>query len=164
MRYRLSNTKIQAILNLIMLDEKPPKNKTNLSRSLRIRFAIFWAIIFLSLIGLTYDALRYNTRLYYILTGLVAGIMVGLVFSRMYKITWSEEDQQVAKSIDAVGVVILVLYLIFTLKRSAITQHFTQGPSVATISLAVLLGVTIGRLLESRHKIAKIIKDISSEK
>jgi Kef-type K+ transport system membrane component KefB len=91
--------------------------------------------------------------------GLIAGIGVGAIVSRMHKISWDKNVSQVISKLDAVGAVFLLAYVAFEIFRDRIVEYFVAGPSVVAVSFAVLAGIMIGRILGIRGKIWKVLKE-----
>jgi hypothetical protein len=95
--------------------------------------------------------------------GLCVGIGLGFIVARMVKITWDEQIEQVIGTFDAVGIVILILYILFEINREKIVAHFVGDASILAVSFAVLAGIMYGRVLGIRGKIKKVFteQDIS---
>lgn len=56
----------------------------------------------------------------------------------MFRIRWDEVSGTVASALDAVGVAILVGYVLFSLNRGRIAEIWFDGPIVGVVSLAAL--------------------------
>jgi hypothetical protein len=90
---------------------------------------------------------------------LLLGGGIGVIITRIYKISWDHNAEKVIHHLDLYGIVILVLYGLFEFFRTTIVGYFIQGPSVALTSLALLAGLMIGRVLGIRGKISAVIKE-----
>ena len=91
---------------------------------------------------------------------ILLGLVVGIIVSRMYRLSWDEEAGQVISNMDWIGVIILVFYIIFILTRTLLVGYWVQGAPYFAIILTITAGVMIGRVLGTRQGIHKILKDL----
>ncbi len=134
------------------------KHGHHLDKRLRFRLR-FYFLISLILIGiLAYNVLRGALRLDYGLVGLVVGIGLGIITSRMFHISWSKDAKKVVSRLDTFGMGILILYVLFEILRGSIIGFFTHGDQVATVGFAVLTGIMLGRVMGTRGKIIEILE------
>lgn len=124
-----------------------------LRRSLRL-FLVISAVLLAVVI---YETIRDHTSVGYVALGLIAGISVGILLSRMYEISWDHGGQRATYRIDIIGGIVLVLYVLFSFFRSNLVGFFVQGQSVAAISMAVLAGGMFGRVLGSGRMIVRVL-------
>ena len=125
-----------------------------LKRNLRIFLVIF--VILLSFV--VYETTRDGASPWQVGTGLLIGVIAGALTSRMYKISWNQEAQQVTSNFDLYGVLIIGLYILFSLSRTHIAELFAGSESIASASLALLTGTMYGRVLGSGWAIFRILK------
>jgi hypothetical protein len=85
--------------------------------------------------------------------------VAGIVTARMYKISWNHEAQHVTNNFDIYGIIIIALYILFSLSRTHIAELFAGSESIASVSLAILTGTMYGRVLGSGWAIFKILKE-----
>jgi hypothetical protein len=117
-------------------------------------------LIFIVLLGFViYEIIRDHASVPQVLIGLLVGVASGLLSARMFKISWNKEAQHVTNNFDLVGVVIIVLYVIFSLLRDPIADFFADNASLASASLAILAGGLYGRALGNIRSIVKILKE-----
>lgn len=126
-----------------------------LRRSLRIYFVV--SIIVLTLV--IYDMFRDHANPFLVLVGLVVGILVGKMFTRIYKISWDEKGSNVIQHMDIFGIVLIILYIAFDLSREHLVEIFIHDGSIASVSLALLAGALYGRVLGSITVIRRVIRD-----
>jgi Kef-type K+ transport system membrane component KefB len=91
--------------------------------------------------------------------GFAIGIMIGIVSSRMFHISWNHDAEKVVSRFDRFGIIVLIFYILLKLSREKIINYFAQGFEVGTIGFAVLAGIMIGRSLGTRGKILQILKE-----
>ncbi len=123
----------------------------------RLGFYILLSIIILGFV--VYHILIDDVTSIYTGLALIIGCVLGIIVSRMFKIQWDENVGKVISNLDVYGVIILLIYITFELLRYKIVEYFIQGPSVAAISLSLLGGIMIGRVLGIHRKILTEIKD-----
>jgi hypothetical protein len=106
-----------------------------------------------------YNILKNHIGLGLPLVGLVAGVTMGIVFSRINKLSWDQGAAQVISRMDTFGIVLLVVYIVFEVFREHLVGYFVHGPSLFAVSFAVLAGVMYGRVLGMRGRIRQIFRD-----
>jgi hypothetical protein len=77
----------------------------------------------------------------------------------MFHISWNHDAKKVVSRFDVYGVIILVLYIFFEIFREKIVGYFTHDIQVGTVGFALLAGIMFGRVLGTRGKIMKILKE-----
>ncbi|MGC5032983.1 hypothetical protein [Micromonospora sp. DT229] len=85
------------------------------------------------------------------LVGFVAGVVVGVVASRMLRLRWDGFEKRVVGKIDAIGVVVLLCYVTFSILRVRIVGMWVPASQVAATSMGVLSGVMLGQILGIRR-------------
>ncbi|MBW4061050.1 hypothetical protein HJC99_00550 [Candidatus Saccharibacteria bacterium] len=126
-----------------------------LRRSLRLLLAI--SVVLIGFV--IYDIIRDHASIWQVGLGLLAGMGVGLISARIYKISWNDESQHAASNIDIYGVIVLVLYVAFDLSRNHIVHLFTSSQSVPAITLALLAGAMYGRVFGTGRKIMQVLRE-----
>lgn len=126
-----------------------------LRRSLRIYFVVSLIVLILVI----YDTFRDHANPLLVLMGLIVGIIVGKMFTRIYKITWDDEGGNVIQRMDIFGIVLIIFYIVFDLSREHLVEIFVHGGSVASVSLALLAGALYGRVLGSIKVIRRVVRD-----
>lgn len=133
--------------------------RTHINPKLRRNLRLFLLISVVLLIAVIAETISYQANVWQVSLGLLVGIGLGSLFARMYKISWDKDAQHVTSNIDAYGVMVLVLYIVFELSRDMVVHFFTQSESVAAISLALLAGTMYGRVIGSGRTIVKILRE-----
>lgn len=126
-----------------------------LQRSLRIYF-----IISLILIGvISFEIITGVVKIEFALIGIAIGVFLGFFTARMYHISWDHDAKQIVSKLDKFGGIILVLYIILAFSRKIIISYFIHGPAVGGVSIAIVTGIMVGRVLGTRGKIIQILKE-----
>ncbi len=128
-------------------------------RKLIIRLRIFFFLFFILV-----DIFFYEISLHYIspwmATGaLLFGFLSGLLFVRRKKIYWEEETARVIGKMDQVGVVLLVIYIIFSVTRHWLLHQWLQGNQLTAFSFSFAAGAMGGRLLSIRKQIVRVLRE-----
>ncbi len=133
--------------------------KDRVHKRLRIRLTIYFIVSILVLGISVFHVISDNASPILSAVGLVLGMIAGIVFSRMQKISWDEKASQVIGAFDAVGIVFLVLYILFEVFRNAIVARFVSGPSLVAVSFALLAGLMYGRVMGTKGKIKEVFEE-----
>ncbi len=139
--------------------ERLSHHSHHVDKRLRFRLRIYFAISFILILVILYDIVTSKLPLIYALVGILAGIGVGIVSVRMFHISWNKDAKKIVSRLDEYGIVVLVLYIIFEIKREQIVGYFVGGTIVGTVSFSVLTGIMFGRFLGTRGKIVKILEE-----
>ena len=134
-----------------MPSEKRQIVREHLDRRLLMLLRLFCAI-FLVISGLIIVAVfRQTIEIKIAIGGILIGLVVGIVLSRMYHLAWDEQAAKVVGQIDWIGGVILILYIVFLLGRNWLFGHWVQADFLLTLGvcqparcLAEFLGLGTG--------------------
>ncbi len=132
--------------------------KHNTSRRLRNNLRILLVVYLVLLIVTIYSAINSHAILWQVLVGFALGIIVGLVSSRMYKISWDEGEAKVIGRIDIYGVIVLVLFIVFELNRNNVARLFASGESLTAVGLTLITGALLGRVFGTSRQIVRIAR------
>jgi hypothetical protein len=141
------------------MEIKPAVYSEYVHKGLKIRFAIYLALTLLLVAILIYRVIDSAVDLSLPLIGFGLGIIVGIIVTRIYKISWDEYVEQVIFRLDVYSIVLLILYILFEIFREKIVEHFVNGPAVALTSFALLAGALAGRVVGIRRKIRTTIEE-----
>lgn len=118
-----------------------------------------FCIICLAMIGvIMVDVLRNIIGIQLAIGGILIGIAIGVVVSRMYHLSWDEQNTKVVAQIDWIGTVILVLYMIFILCRDWFFGHWVQTATIAAFGISISAGSMLGRIFSTRRNIYKTLQ------
>lgn len=136
-----------------------PDLKEKVHKRLRIRIIIYF-VISLILIGVSiFHMAKDNASVLLSTVGFLAGNLIGLIVSRMFKISWDHSAEQVISTFDVIGIIVLLGYVAFEIFRTRIVEYFVHGPSVIAVSFAVFAGLMYGRVLGIRGKIISVFRE-----
>ncbi|MCD6063133.1 MAG: hypothetical protein K0R82_1044 [Flavipsychrobacter sp.] len=126
-----------------------------LKRKLYIYLAIFFAMLIVSL----YDILMGYINALQAAGGWAIGMLLGYASGRMSKILWHEEEELVIAKRDTTGVIILVIYLAFSLSRNWILSHWITGNMLTALVFCMITGSRFGRIISVRKKIKRVLRE-----
>lgn len=121
------------------------------------QFAILIVIFFLLLIFLLLDAFTGVINPLWLIGGLLIGAAVGYLAARMFKIKW--KDEKIVSSMDKMGVVVLVLYVAFSVSKTWLFGHWLNGAALTSFSFSIVAGIMIGRVISMTSVIEKLLRE-----
>lgn len=90
--------------------------------------------------------------------GIGIGVGAGFIVGKFYRIRWHEETQKVVTGLDRFGVIVIIIYIGFSIFRSQIFGKFVHGPALTAIGFASAGGVMMGRFAAIADNINKVLK------
>lgn len=131
--------------------------KLLIDKRILLKIRAFFFIYLVLLVMVIIDTVRFSVNFFTPILGILCGIAVGILFSRMSKLSWNESENKVISKMDYMGIALLILYLVFTVNRTWILEHFVHGRTLTVASLSVIAGTMFGRLLGTRMRLLRII-------
>jgi hypothetical protein len=126
--------------------------------TLRRRIRIFLILGTVMLVLTFYDVVNGTLSWQIAGIGILVGAVIGLFSSRIFKLSWDHDGEQVVGKIDAIGWVILALYILFEIGRSTLFATVFQTSSSATaITFAFVSAALISRVLGLRGRIIDVL-------
>ena len=143
------------------MSERSEAVRSHVDRSILLRVRVYAVVFVVVLVAAVAEvAFRTSHPWWQAVIGLSAGVLVGIGASRIMHLRWDDFEQRVVGRLDAVGVAVLVLYLVFSLTRSRLVGHWVDGDAVAPVSLAVLAGAMLGQVLGVRRGVRRLARSI----
>lgn len=129
------------------------------SRSIRFRVRLYVVVFAIALVGAGVGTIRIGgVAIWFALAGLLVGVTVGVLASRITRLRWDSFARRVVGKIDAVGAIVLVSYLLLAVYRSRIVDIWVHGPTGAATSLAVLAGMMAGQVLGIQYGLSRLYR------
>ncbi|GGS31083.1 MULTISPECIES: hypothetical protein [Actinokineospora] len=126
--------------------------RRHVDRAIILRCRVYLAIFLVaSAVAVVEAVLAGGWTLVFAAAGLLAGIAVGHVVSRMFRLEWHEFERKAVGKIDVVGAVILVAYLLVAVNRARLVDLWVPAASAGATSMAVLAGIMLGQVLGIRR-------------
>ena len=123
-----------------------------------MRLRIYTAVMIIMLAVIAFEVLQHTVTISLAVCGIIIGLMIGTVVSRMYRLSWDEETSHIIGCIDRIGATILVFYLIFVLTRAHFLGYWMQGAPLLALILSITSGTMLGRVISTKKGIKKILK------
>lgn len=142
---------------------KIKNNIDKIDKKLIFRMRMFAVIFVLTLMYVVVDTFIYEVPFWYILIAFVVGMLTWLVLWRMQKITRDKDGYKIISRFDAIWVVILVMYIWFAIARHEIIADWVNSTAVTVVTVAVVNGTMLGRLLTMRLAIKHNLKQIKDK-
>jgi hypothetical protein len=121
------------------------------------RLRIYMTIMGIMLVVIIFEIIMGNFSIAWALGGILVGLGVGVLISRMYHLSWDEETNNVIGRIDWIGGAILILYLVFVFSRTYYLSYWVQGTPLLALVFSITAGTMLGRVLSTEHGINKIL-------
>jgi hypothetical protein len=132
--------------------------RKHIDKRLRSRLRLY-LILAAVMVGIVISNwLRHRLSLEFSIIDMVAGVMVGIISSRMFHISWDHDAQKVVSQMDLLGGIVLGTYIVFEITREVLFNHYLASLALAA-TLAFAAGTMIGRVLGTRGKIVKILRE-----
>ncbi len=160
--YMQNGNFFKRIKNSLNINERPMKK--HIDRKLIFRIRIFY-VIGIILTGLMlYDIFEDTIGIELSLGGFLLGLFIGVIATRMFIIHWHEERAKVVSRFDTIGIIIMLLYVIFSISRSWLFGHWLHGSTLTAFTYSILAGIMIGRIAGMRLKIRSILSEQSQRR
>ncbi len=121
------------------------------------RLRIYLGIMAIMLVVIISEIILGNFSIAWALGGILVGLGVGVLISRMYRLSWDEETNNVIGRIDWIGAIILIIYLIFVFSRTYYLSYWVQGTPLLALVFSITAGTMLGRVMSTEHGIKKIL-------
>ncbi|EKF86525.1 hypothetical protein [Methanobacterium formicicum] len=122
------------------------------------RIRIYTVVMLVMLLVIIFEVLQGAYTIAWAAGGILIGLGIGTLVSRMYRLNWDEDTNQVIGRIDWIGGVILVCYLVFVFTRTHYLSYWIQGTPLLGLIFSLTAGTMLGRVLSTEHGIKKILK------
>jgi multisubunit Na+/H+ antiporter MnhE subunit len=112
----------------------------------------------LMLVVIAFEVLRGNFSIQWAFGGIIIGLVIGTIVSRMYKLSWDEETNTIISNVDIIGAVILVGYLIWELTKSQFLGYWIDGNTLFAVILGITAGSMLARVLTNKRNMEEIME------
>jgi hypothetical protein len=131
-----------------------------IDRRLRLQMRIFLVIYLVVTVLVIERLIRGDVNPLWAPAGFALGLVLGLALSRTKVLGWDDSAHAVAGTSDALGIAILVAYVILMVFRSRIiSAGIDDADTVGVIGLAMTAGAMLGRVYFTRRGILRILAD-----
>ncbi len=124
-----------------------------------VQLAIFGLVSLALLAGVCYDAYLGQIGIALVLAGLIAGIAIGYVVGRIFKLAWHEDTRKVVMSLDRMSFVLIGVYVLFRIFSEQLLGNYIQGAALSAFTFALLAGILVGRFASIWRGVRRILKE-----
>ncbi|MBI5458110.1 hypothetical protein [Methanobacterium sp.] len=129
-----------------------------LDKRLIRRLRIYTLVMVIMLVVIIFEVLQGAFSIAWAVGGILIGLGIGTLVSRMYRLSWDEDTSQVISRIDWIGAIILVCYLTFVFTRTHYLSYWVHGTPLLGLVFSLTAGTMLGRVLSTEHGIKRILK------
>jgi hypothetical protein len=122
------------------------------------RLRLYTIIMIIMLIVICYEIIYSNFSVILAISATAIGLIVGVIISRIYKLTWDESSHNVIGQVDRIGGIILIFYFVFIITRTILLGEWIQGTPLLASVLSITMGTMFSRVLATRRGAEKILK------
>ncbi len=126
---------------------------------LQLRLVFYFLIAFAILSIGVYHIIVGQIPVTFPTAGLILGMIIGILVSRTHDIQWDSKAQMVITRMDALGITILIAYILLEVYRETVVRYFINNDSTIAISFALLAGIMVGRIMGIRRKVKMVLKE-----
>lgn len=145
-------------------EDRQRRGTASVDRAIRVRVRVYALIFLVMAVVVVVDTVVVGRRaILPVLACLAGGVAVGAVASRMFALSWDSVSGTVVGRLDAVGVVILVAYLAFTLLRGRLLGLWFDGPVLGVAGLAALTGVVFGQVVGTGRGVRRVLRIVRGQ-
>lgn len=145
-----------------MKKETPDFSSQYLENRLIKRLRRYFFFIFIFLVVLFIEVSTGMFKFSWAISGLLIGFVVGIFASRMYHLSWDDENNMIISHIDKIGAVILIFYLLFIFTRTYYLHQWFHGAPLSVIIISLATGTMVGNLMSTKRSIKKILNTLNS--
>lgn len=122
------------------------------------RLRIYTIVMVVMLLVIIYEVLTGTFSISWALGGMLIGLGIGTLVSRMYRLSWDEDTSNVIGQIDWIGAIILICYLVFVFTRTHYLSYWLQGPPLMGLVFSLTAGTMLGRVMTTERGIKRILR------
>ncbi len=133
--------------------------KQHVDKKLSSRMKIYFFISVIMIGIVVYELVITDINPLIVVGIFLASIGFGFLMSRMFHISWNEDEQVVTSRIDKIWGIVLAIYIVFSLSRHFLLESYVRNSWITIITFTTISGVMVGRFLGMRRKIFSVIKE-----
>ena len=143
-----------------MAVQKVHPARQHIDRRLIVRLRLYCITCLVMLGVIVVEVVRHKIGVTLAAGGIAIGLVLGIVVSRMYRLSWDEQTTKVVAQIDWIGGGILGLYITFIFFRDWFFGHWLKGSTLVEFGLCISAGLMLGRVLGARHGISIALQSL----
>ena len=132
------------------------ERREHLDRRLLLRLRFYFVLMLIEFAVIAVELLNGSFALTSALFFAAVGLIIGIILTRRFQLSWDEKMNTVVGSTDVIGAIILVCYLIFVFTKPDILGLYEQGHQLLLALLALSAGTQLGRIIGTRRGILRL--------
>ncbi|MGH7141797.1 MAG: hypothetical protein ACREGH_04170 [Minisyncoccia bacterium] len=123
------------------------------------RVRIYLGISVVIVLVILYRLIFEGGNLLYPLVALAIGLVIGIVVSRMFSISWDKDREKVVSRMNIYGTAFLAAYVLFELAGEHFIRLWFSGPEVLTVILSLAGGAVLGRGIGMGRAMMRVLRE-----
>ncbi|MCO5229231.1 MAG: hypothetical protein M9934_13240 [Thermomicrobiales bacterium] len=145
-----------------MAQPKPRVKSTGelISSSIRTRLWVLFVIVALKLLVLVQLLFFRDVSWWWVIAGVVPGLIIGKAADRMYLHSWDRSQGAVVARMDKLGTFVLVMYLLYLIFRNDIVEAgFGRGDIASVVVTSLAATVILMRIHLTFEGIKNVLRE-----
>ncbi|AUB58861.1 hypothetical protein BK008_11430 [Methanobacterium sp. MZ-A1] len=122
------------------------------------RLRIYTIVMVVMLLVIIYEVITGTFSISWALGGVLVGLGIGTLVSRVYRLSWDDETSNVIGQMDWIGAIILICYLVFVFTRTHYLSYWLQGPPLMGLVFSLTAGTMMGRVMSTERGVKRILR------
>ncbi|AUB56271.1 MULTISPECIES: hypothetical protein [Methanobacterium] len=122
------------------------------------RLRIYTIVMVVMLLVIIYEVITGTFSISWALGGVLIGLGIGTLVSRVYRLSWDDETSNVIGQMDWIGAIILICYLVFVFTRTHYLSYWLQGPPLMGLVFSLTAGTMMGRVMSTERGVKRILR------
>lgn len=126
---------------------------------LRNRVRIYFGLAVVIVLVIAYRLIFEGGNLLYPIVALAVGLVIGVIVSRMFAISWDKDSEKVVSRMDMYGAAFLVAYVLFEITGEYFIRQWFSGPEVLDVILSLAGGAVLGRGIGMGRAMVRVLRE-----
>ena len=137
---------------------RPHPAGDRVDRALILRLRIYLAIFGIATVLTVVDVVRQaSAAVVPVALGTVCGIVLGVLASRVSRLSWDRDAGKVVGRVDGLGAAVLVGYVLLVVFKKRLLAQWFEPSLVGVVGVAVLAGLMLGQAVGTAGGIARVL-------
>jgi hypothetical protein len=132
------------------------EHREHLNRRLLLRLRFYFFLMLIEFVVIVVEVVNGSFALTSALFFGAVGLVIGIILTRRFRLSWDEKTNTVAGSTDVIGAIILACYVIFVLAKPDVLGLYEQGRQLLVALVALSAGTQLGRIIGTRRGILRL--------
>src|SRR4051812_18591780 len=124
--------------------------KKHVNNRLQIQLRLYVLIAIIMGLIVIYDLFTGHLSLLFTVLGILVGLVIGIISSRMFHISWDHDAKKVISQVDTIGVIVIIGYVLFEIGREYVFKHYIDSTLTGALTFAFIYDMLSGRVIGTR--------------